>query len=622
MTLPSPQTRFFGRDADLARLRQLFRAGAGLVTLWGPPGIGKTRLAIELCRRDQLERAGQPIVEVWFCDLSTARTADEVEAAVTPVLAARQRGPGLLVLDNFEQVAEHARTTVGMWAQAAPELAILVTSRERLRLGHEVIHEVEPLADEAVQLFLDRAQQAAPARRAPLDGARVAELVAGLEGIPLAIELAAARLDLLGLDGLLARLGRPLELLAPAARDAPAHHATLERAIDRSYRLLRPVGQHALAQCAVFVAGFTVEAAEAVLELGAGARVLDVLQALRDRSLLRRVDAGATPRFALHAMVRAFAALALGDGDDAAALRARHARYYLGAAATLAPVEHENLAAAIAQLQPSRTSDMLVELHGRALAVAAVAASVRARGHRARGQALQLRGRLPEARMELERALELAEAEPELAGAIWMDLGVLYHERRDMAHARAAYLTALERLGPHADTAALARGKGNLGAVHHDLGQLDQAQAHYQEALAGFRAAGERRSEGLFLTNLGVLEQERGKHAPARRSYLEALEQLTGVGDRRVEAITHTNLGLLWQELGEPAQACACHERALAAFDEVIDPRSTGLCLGRLALALAALARVGEIGPAKEGVPRRDPRGGRGPLAPGGYRHF
>jgi predicted ATPase/Tfp pilus assembly protein PilF len=640
MTPRWPHARFFGREDDIVHLRELRRAGVRMVTLWGPAGIGKTRLAMELCQR--AVREGE---QVWFCDLAAARTAADVAIAVAdelprhdgetsvpplhpavrdPLPVLRTLGPGLLVLDHFDHLAEHALATVGTWAEAAPEIAFLVTSRERLRLAGEVTHELEPLGPEAVQLFLDRADQVERMHRDRLDPARVAELVAGLEGNPLAIELAAARLDLLGLDGLLERLARPLELLGHGARDACAHHATLWRAIDWSYRLLKPPEQRVLVQCAVFAGGFSVAAAEAVLEAGPGAAVLDVLQALRDRSFLRRQGSRERTRFALHGTVRAYAEEALAAQGDVASLRLRHARHYLRAAPALAPADQANLAAAIAwslsqapsaapvdsaapadsaapvdsalaaltRLEPSRTSDRLLELYGRALATARVAPVVRAGGHRARGRALQLHGRLAEARAELERALELADPDAEIAGEIWTDLGVLYHQQRELARARAAYVTALERLGPAGDPVARARGTGNLGAVHHDVGEFDDASACYREALSGFRVAGEHRLEGIFLTNLGVLLQERGEQAPAHRLYLEALDRLGSVGDRRLEAITHTNLGLLCQEMGEPVQARTCHERALFAFHEVIDPRSTALCLGRFALALAALGHV------------------------------
>jgi predicted ATPase len=252
MTLPLPRTRFVGRAADLERLADLCRAGASVATLWGPPGTGKTRLAIELCRTGDLVRAGRP-ARTWFCDLSGASDVAEVCAAVWRALGAdggppdprwiatalAGREPGVLVLDNFEQVAAHAACTVGAWAEAAPDLFFLVTSRERLRLAGEVTHEVSPLGAEAIELFVDRAWGDAPPAEL-VDPAAIAELVARLEGIPLAIELAAARVDVLGIDGLLAQLGRPLETLARAPRDSAPHHATLRQAIEGSWRLLPP----------------------------------------------------------------------------------------------------------------------------------------------------------------------------------------------------------------------------------------------------------------------------------------------------------------------------------------------------------------------------------------------
>ncbi len=615
MSLPQPRTRFVGRSGDLDRLAALCSQGTSIATLWGPPGAGKTRLAIELCRTGRLTRASLP-ARTWFCDLTAARDVGEVCAAVWRALGAvggrpdprcvatalAGREPGVLVLDNFEQVAAHAACTVGGWAQAAPDLLFLVTSRERLRLAGEVAHEVVPLGAEAIDLFIDLAWGGVAPPGEAADPAAIAELVARLEGLPLAIELAAARVDVLGIDGLLAQLGRPLDLLDHAARDAPPHHATLRRAIESSCRLLAPRERRAYAECAVFRGGFSLEAAAAVLSPSDGAPVLDLLEGLRDRALLRRASDGGAVRFSMFDAIRAHALGELAEQGDEEVLRARHSRHFLAAAPGLSGADQANLADAIAhaleadaaaasdlakaldRIDPSLLSDGIVDLLG--------ARSLGPRGQRVRGRALQLRGRTAEARAELERAA-LA-ADDAMRGHLLADLGVLHHQLRELDAAASAYQEALAIHQARGDRAAEARCTGNLGAVHHDARRYPEAIDHYQRALSAFRATGQHRMEGMFLTNLAVLLQEQGAFARARATYRAALERLAETGDRRLEAITRSNLGLLAQEMGDLEEARRCHQSALATLRDVVDVRSEALALGRLALALAALGRIAE----------------------------
>jgi predicted ATPase/Tfp pilus assembly protein PilF len=630
MALPHPKTRFFGRSTDLDRLAAACASGDAILALLGPPGIGKTRLAIELCRAG-LSRRGSS-ARVWFCDLTAARDAADVCAEVGRALgvdapfdaraiaaALGAAAPSVLVLDNFEQVVRHAAETVGVWSEGAPQVCFVVTSRERLRLEGEVVHELMPLGNEAVELFIDRARAASGGSDLCIDAGAVAELVERLEGIPLAIELAAARVDVLGVAGLLERLARPLELLCVAQRDAAPHHAALRQAIDSSYRLLAPLQQQALAQCAAFRGSFTLDAAEAVIGPDPAVPVLDLLQGLRDRSLLRRRSEGDGVRFQLLDCIRAYALDALHEHGDEAETRARHARHYLAAGHPLPAADHGNLieaaahalgdpgmrgdslglvVAALGAVEPSVAADGLVDLLRRALELAVSArleASLRAVGHRALGAAERLRGRSAQARVELGRALELAHGDRALVAEVCTDLGVVHHQLRDMDRARACYGEALELLEGR-DVAARARCLGNLGALEHDIRRYDAGLACYEQALAGFRAAGDHGREAIFLTNIGVLLQERGSFARARANYLAALERLAPGKDRRFEAITRTNLGLLCHEMGEVTEACLEHERALAIFEEVVDPRSRALCAGRLAMSLAATGRGDEAG--------------------------
>jgi predicted ATPase/Tfp pilus assembly protein PilF len=627
----APQTRFVGRSDDLERLAALYAAHAPLVTLWGPPGIGKTRLALELCRYGRLSRDGA--AAVWFCDLCEARDTGSiceavarglgVEAPPTRVtpgwVAAALAGcaPGVVVLDNFEQITAFGQETVGLWTKAAAHIFFVVTSRERLRIAAEITHEVLPLGTEAAELFLDRARawtRLAEQRATDVDA--VNALVTRLEGIPLAIELAAARVDVLGVEGLLARLDHPLDLLRYAPRDSTPNHATLRLAIDSSYALLSRTEQRTLGECAVFRGGFSLAAAEAVVTSDdACASVLDTLQALRDRSLLRCFNEGGEVRFAFFEALRAFATEGLAATGEEAAVQERHARYFLDPKANLPLADQENiveaarwalersiagapvvpsrdLVASLARLEPSRVSQKLVVSLEEALRVGEKqdwSSDVLASGQRARGRALQLHGRLTDARAALELALTLAVGHDHLAAEIWENLGLLHHQCRRIEEARTCYQSALSLQEKLDDAVGRARTLGHLGALYHDTRHYDEALDHYERALNGFRSAGERRLEGIFLTNKGVLLQERGAFAQARASYLAGLARIGPTGDRRLEGITHTNLGFLQHEAGFLEEAHASHVRALEAFREVVDPCSEGLCAGRLAMALAAL---------------------------------
>ena len=358
--LPTPPNRLIGRRDELHQIQNLIlEARVRLVTVTGPGGCGKTRLVIEVARELEASFPGG----VLFVSLAAIRDPDLVASTVARALGgveagsgqelpalfvelAAERGPTLLVLDNFEQVID-AAPVVGELLAACPELTVLVTSREVLRLQAEHDFPLQPLAlppvdglpameelehSPAVALFVDRARATDPTfALSPDNAAAVAELCARLDGLPLALELAAVRVRTLTPAAMLERLESRLKLLTGGARDLPDRQRTLRQTIDWSYELLEPPEQLVFQRLAVFAGGFTLEAAEAVADpFGRLERdVAETVGTLLDKSLLvRSSETAAGSRFALLETVREYALEWLAAGEDAAMAHKAHAAYF------------------------------------------------------------------------------------------------------------------------------------------------------------------------------------------------------------------------------------------------------------------------------------------------------
>ncbi len=643
----APRARFVGRRRELDAVCQRLRGGARLVTLWGPAGMGKTRLAVESALALRAHFGGG----VFLAELAEARSeaalarivaraldltlgpgaGDELDerlvARVGEALAAK--GRVLLVADNLEQVHAAAIKALGAFLRAAPEAAFLATSRERLRLPGENAVELLPLPiDGAAELFLDRIGRASEGASL---GKALGPLLERLEGIPLAIELCAARFDLLGLEGSLGLLKKRLD--AFAGRDRAARHGTLRSALTWSWELLDEADRGALQRLAVFRGSFSAEAGAAVIGDAFGFP-LDRIASLRDKSWLRVEPARDPLRPSLLSLFEGGRELAREKLDERPEEREdasrRHAAHLLAASEpALARFEADGTARALETIGTDLESlfaladeaidggDARLALRcvliidawvmtrgpfaghlqrlGAAVALGEgrgeeVGSGLLARGLVALGRARGVAGLFDSAREALERAA------PVEAAAL-IELGIVRHRQGDLAAAEALYGRALERTRATGGRAE-ARALGNLGAVHHDAGRFEAAIEHYERALGALLAApaGARdlRLLGVFSTNLGLLEQERSALSEASLRFSAAVEWLSEAGDGRLLAIASGSLGALHHEDGRLEEALAWHERALALLAETGDRRSEALARARAAAVLASLGRADE----------------------------
>ncbi len=549
--LPSFLTVFVGRESELEEVAALVRGGARLLTVTGLGGMGKTRFAVEAARNLAADFDGNvayvqlaSIADPELVAASIAQALGESGVAAEDALAQhlRSRGRLLLLVDNFEQVLDAAPLLPRLLE--APDLSVLVTSRAPLRVSGEHEYPLPPLqVDEAVTLFADRALGVNPHFTLG-DGETdaVEELCARLEGLPLAIELAAARSKLLTPTALLGRLAGRLDLLAEGPRDAPARHRGLRTTLDWSYELLTPSRRRVFAQLAVFVGGCSLEAAEAVCDSGEGS-VLDDVAGIVEESLARR-ERAPNPRVSMLETVREYALehlRALAEEED---VRLRHGTYFLqfaelAEAESTGPDqaewfeqlewEHDNLRSA------------LLFFHERGEAVLELRLCV------ALWRVWQTHGHLDEGRRALERALaENPDAEPLLRARALNGAGVLAGEQGDFEAAAGFFEPSLE----------LARMLGD----------------HVRIAGA--------------LANLGNLALFAGNFARARLLYEESIEEATLGGASSTERIARENLGLVALDEGDLERAIALLEESAALAEEDRDERTRASSTRALAAAL------------------------------------
>jgi predicted ATPase/DNA-binding SARP family transcriptional activator len=505
--LPAPATSLVGRLTEVAEVTALLRSEARLVTLTGPGGTGKTRLAIQSA--DEL-RADFPD-GVHFVDLSALRDPDLVGPTIAVALRTdpdalaghlRERRL-LLVLDNFEQV-DAAAPLVAELIGAAPGLKALVTSRGRLRLYGEHHYPVGPLASpDDVELF--RARARAIRRGFDAKPEKVAEVTARVERLPLAIELVAARVDEVSLDAMIEALG-VLELAAEGPRDAPARHQTLRATIDWSYDLLDEEARTLFARLGVFAGGCDDEAALAV----AG----DGTARLAERSLLRR-DAD---RWTMLETIRERALERLGDAAD---VRRRHGEHYVVVAEAseteLKGAEQREWGERIEREHDNMRAALTWSLeHDRTLALRFAAGL---------GWFWYTHGHGAEGVRWLERALaDPGDAPPLLRGRATHVLGILLAQRAEHAGAEKHFDAGLELFREAGDESRAAASLNSLAITARMRGDLAQCRAHFEEAIALRRKLGDRRGLATPLANLGELLIDERDFPDARARLEESVQ--------------------------------------------------------------------------------------------------
>ncbi|MEP6943095.1 MAG: tetratricopeptide repeat protein [Betaproteobacteria bacterium] len=614
--LPQQLTSFIGREKEIVDVKALMTSGR-LVTLTGSGGCGKTRLAVQVAA-DALESYPDG---AWMVELAaladpalvTQTVANElglkesrgktIEQSLVEHLSSRR---ALLVLDNAEHLLAECAQLADTLLRRCAKVALLVSSREGLSIAGEATYRVPslPMPDpkqdktpeqvgrfESTRLFVERARLHAPGFEVTAQNAvTLASICSRLDGIPLAIELAAARMRSMSIDELNKRLDQRFRLLSGGSRTALPRQQTLRSLIDWSYDLLKVSEQALLCRLAIFVGGWTLEAAESVCS-GDGvdeAAMLDVLTSLVDKSLVQIEEGDTGTRYRLLETVRQYARDRLLERGDGAQWRDRHLAYFVAAAEATEPLltgvdqrsqldsleaEHDNLRAALTW--------SCVE-SGDTVAGARLAAALHwfwfVRGYLGEGRAWFV---------ALLAALPVTEAHSGLRAKALIGAGELVRQQGEYAAARVLFLESLDiskRLG---DDRGVAAAQVNIGLVDYHLGDYDGARVLLDQSTAAQRALGDQAGLAFSLNTLGMLRAEQGAYAQTRTLYEESLAIRRQLGDHQGIGQLLNNLAIIASHQGDFVRARGLYEEGLAIRRELRDKRGIALMLNNMAMAAA-----------------------------------
>ncbi|MGB9282642.1 MAG: protein kinase, partial [Candidatus Sulfotelmatobacter sp.] len=610
--LPVQRTAFIGREQEAASLHQLLsRADARLITLTGPGGIGKTRLALQVASRISDQFPGG----VCFVSLSGVGDPGLIVPTIAQAVGGREAGnpspqeglkgclgeveqPMLLLLDNFEHLIS-AAPIVAQLLTTSPKLKVLVTSQAPLHVYGEHEFPVPPLELPdlksippmealsrlpAVALFVERAQAvkhefALTKENAPA----VAAICARLDGLPLAIELAAARIKLLSPSAMLARLESRLNLLTGGARDLPSRQQTLRSTVDWSYGLLNAAEQTLFRRLSVFTGGCTLEGVEAVCDTKGdlGLDVLDGVASMVDKSLAQQVEQGeAETRLRMLSTIREYALERLTESNDESATRRAHAAYYLvlaeeGAEDAVAhpewfdrfEIEHDNFRTALDYLIKTGDADWGPRLG------AALFRFWETREHFTAG------------RDALARllALEGAAARPKLRARLLFAAAVLAGEQGDYGSAQQLFEESLETSVELDDKPGVAVALNALAVNARDRGELDTAALLFERCVAIWKDVGNPADIARALSNLASVMKFQGDYARASLLYEECLTIFRKAGDAAGVAWTLNYLGDVAREKADFISARSFCQQSLTAFRQLRDGWGIASALSDLA---------------------------------------
>jgi predicted ATPase len=612
--LPIAASVFVGRDAELAKAKSLLlRQDVRLVTVTGPGGIGKSRLALELARNTVENFPGGtyfvPLAAVSEPGLITFLIAQTVgvreTAGQSPLNSLKEylqrtvSGPMLLLIDNFEHLVAAAPTLSELLA-VGPNLKLLVTSRAALHVYHEHEFPVPPLAlpetkslppmealsqYSAVSLFVQRATAVKPDFRLTEENASaVVEICLRLDGLPLAIELAAARTKLLPPAAIRTRLASRLQLLTAGARDLPARQQTLRQAIDWSYDLLNVSEQKLFRRLSAFVGGCTLEAVESVgnTKNDLGMDVLDGMASMVDKNLVRQIEqADGEPRFVMLETIREYALEKMADNGEESPTKRAHAAYCLvlaeeGAAEDNAPkraewldrfeIERDNFRAALEWLIQTDDPDWGLRL---ALALFPV---------------WEMREHFAEGRDLLEKLLKLASAAAPTNARVraLFAAGVLASEQSDYTSADTLFQENLRIARQLGDKRSIAVSLNAMAVNARHCGELSASRALFEESLALWRELQDAPATGRALSNLASIVKLQNDFAHARDLYEECLSIFRALADTSGIAWTLNHQGDVARDQGDSFAAQSLYEQSLRAFRQLGDRWGIAGCLADL----------------------------------------